>query len=83
MLAAVTEYYQQLAVRGYGTTLSYDRLRHRFDVDPVRARWAVDRAAQAVADDSGKQAERSPTAMTKPPDDATMTDHLRPRVNRS
>src|SRR5712671_6271526 len=41
------------------------------------------RGPAAVADDSGKQAERSPTAMTKPPDDATMTDHLRPRVNRS
>ena len=39
-------HYRQLAVRGYGTTLSYDRMAYHLNVDPVHVKWAVDRLVE-------------------------------------
>ncbi len=41
VLSCIAEHFRQLAARGYGPGLSYDRLGHHLDVDPVRVKWAV------------------------------------------
>jgi len=39
ILEAVRDSYRQLAVRGYGMTLSHDRLAYRLDVDRTHVKW--------------------------------------------
>src|SRR6267143_1072233 len=41
VLSCIAEHFRQLAERGYGMTLSHDRMARRLDVDPVHVRWAV------------------------------------------
>ena len=60
VLVAIRDHYRHLKERGYGMTLSYDRLARRLDVDAVHARWAVSRLVElglvGVERGSGSQA---------------------------
>jgi predicted transcriptional regulator len=41
VLSAVVEHYRLLVARGYGMTLSHDRLAYRLNVDRSHVKWAI------------------------------------------
>jgi hypothetical protein len=68
VLSAIAEHFRQLAERGYGPRLSYDRMARRLGVDPAHVKWAVYRLLELglVGVQSGRGGQANTYSMTLP-----------------